>query len=274
MMTRGLSAVVLAGAVIFATPSYANLKCGDAPFAFGEDDLVDAWIGPVPKNAKVRYVDDTIFRQIERHVGPEIPNELPEKYRRELRYVDLSNAQISTSVEEAAAWLKRYGIALEDGPARAFRSYIERGNHIFSTLIEHPPVPNVIDFKACSIILQRGVIVINEGYETLHLRSYFHSTDGRNAANFVPKGGLQISFPSKVAWFPLELTKFIVEPAAHVVLDVLTPQPVKLNVPNPFRVVGSRKRVTLGAQDYYVVRSYAVLEKGKDWPDFSVELNR
>jgi hypothetical protein len=274
MMRHWLSLMV-AGALALATPAYADLKCGDAPFAFGQDDLVVTWIGPVPKSAKVRYVDDEIFTIFERQMGPEIPAALPEKYRKDLRRVDLSNAQISSSVDEAASWLKRYGIALEAGPAGTFRNYINRGNLIYSTLIDHPPVFNFVDFAFCSIILQRGIIVMSEGTETLYLRSYFHSTDGKGTAvNFAPKGGLKISFPSKTAWFPLELTKHIFEPSAHVVLDVVTPQPARLAAPSPFRVVSSNQKIGLGAQDYFVTRFTAVLEKGKDWPDFSVELGK
>ncbi|PPQ14554.1 hypothetical protein CV770_36360 [Bradyrhizobium sp. AC87j1] len=270
---RAFCGLFVLGIMSLATPTYADYKCGDAPYAFAEEDLVDVWIGPVPRGARIRYAEDEIFRQFERHVGPEIPNELPEKYRREVQHVELSNAQISTSVNEASEWLKRYGVALEEGPAKVFRSYIDRGHYIFSTLIEHPPVPNARDFVACSIILQRGIIVMNDDQETLYLRSYFHSTDGKGAAvNFAPNGGLQMTFPSKVAWFPLELTKFITEPAAFVVLDVATPKPVKLRAPTPFRLVGGHKKITFGGLDFYVTRMEAVLERGKEAPDFSVEL--
>jgi hypothetical protein len=259
---------------MFATPALANGKCGDAPYAFGEDDLVVTWSVPVPKGAKVRYVDDQIFGLLERQMGSEIPPSLPEKYLKDLRYVDLSNAQMSTSVEETTTWLKRYGIAMVDAPAKALRSYIDRGNHIFSTLIDHPAVPNFNLFGDCSIVLQRGIIVMSEGYETMYLRSYFHSSDGKGTSvNFVPKGGLKIAFPSKTVWFPLELTKFISEPAAHVVLDILTPQPIKLSAPN-FRSAAGRLKVSLGAQDYYVTRLSAVLERGRDWPDLGATLAR
>ena len=230
------------------------------------------WIGPVPKGAKVRYVDDQVFGLLERQIGSGIPAELPDKYRKDLRYVELSNAQISTNVEDATAWLKRYGIEMLPAPAKTFRTYIDRGNHIFSTLIDHPAVANPSAFTDCSIILQRAIIVMSGGYETMYLTSYFHSTDGKGTAvNFAPKGAVKVTFPSKNVWFPLELTKYIFKPAAYVVLDVLTPQPTKLSAPN-FRSATGRLKVTLGAQDYYVSRLSAVLERGRDWPDFVAEL--
>jgi hypothetical protein len=272
-MTRHLVRLAVIAALTSATPAYADLKCGDAPFAFGENDLVVTWIGPVPKGARVRYADEKVFELIERQLGRETALELPDKYRKGLHYVDLANAHVSTSVREAEAWLKRYHIDLESGPSRTFQGYIDRGNVIFSTLIEHPPVPNFPEFKACSIILQWGIIVINEGHETLYLRSYFHSSDGKGSSvNFAPRGGLRINFPSKTAWFPLELTKYIYEPAAAVVLDVVTATPKKLNPPAPFRTDNMNVKISFGAQDYFVTRIKGTLERGKDWPDLSLQI--
>jgi len=246
-----------------------------APFSFGEDDLAVTWAGPVPKDAKVRAVSDEVFTALERQIGSEIPSGLPDKYVKDLQRSELANAQISTTIQDAAAWLKRYGVELEEAPSKMLRGYLDRGYNIFSTLIEHPSVANPGDVRACSIILQRAIIVMSEGHETLYLRSYFHSSDGKGSAvNFAPKGGLKITFPSKNVWFPLELTKFIFEPSAHVVLDILTPHAVKFAAPNTFRSAGGRMKATLGAQDYYVTRYTAVLERGKDWPDFVAEMSK
>jgi hypothetical protein len=271
--------LLVASSLTFATPAFADLKCGDgrmhAPFAFGEDDLAVTWIGPVPKNAKVRAVDEEVFRTLERQIGPEIPAGFPDKYLKDLQRMELANAQMSTNLPDAAAWLKRYGVEMQEGPSKMLQGYIDRGHNIFSTLIDHPAVANAGDVRACSIVLQRGIIVMGEGYETLYLRSYFHSSDGKGSeVNFAPKGGLKISFPSKSVWFPLELTKYIFEPSAHVVLDILTPHAAKLAAPSPFRSIGGRMKATLGAQDYFVSRYSAVLERGKDWPDFVTEIGR
>ena len=272
-MKRLLSTLLAIGAFAFATTAQADLKCGDAPYAFAEGDLVDAWIGPIPKDARVRYVDGQIFEALERQTLRDTADELAKNYREGLKYVGLANAQISTSVDAAAEWLKRYNITLEYGPAKTFQGYIDRGHYIFSTLIEHPAVANFEEFIQCSIVLQWGIIVMNEGQETLYLRSYFHSTDGKgNFVNFAPRGGLQISFPSEAAWFPLELTKYISEPSAQVIIDVVTPSATKLSVPSPFDVENANAKVTLGAQDYFVTRLKGELEGGKDWPDLVIEV--
>ena len=61
----------------------------------------------------------------------------------------------------AAAWLKRYGVEMQEGPSKMLQGYIDRGHNIFSTLIDHPAVANAGDVRACSIVLQRGIIVLS-----------------------------------------------------------------------------------------------------------------
>ena len=94
-MVRYVSFLVLAMAIAFATPALADLKCGDAPYQYGEDGLVVSWIGPVPKGAKVSNVDNSVFALLEQEMGSELPADFPDKYRKELQKSDLFNAQIS-----------------------------------------------------------------------------------------------------------------------------------------------------------------------------------
>ena len=97
-------------------------------------------------------------------------------------------------------------------------------------------------------------------------------------ANFVPQGGVKVSFPSNSIWFPLMLTEVIDEPAALVVLDIMTAGSLdNTKFPDPFTgeamgVIKARVGVS-EAKIYNVTRVTAKLRAGQSWKDFNVELN-
>lgn len=146
-----------------------------------------------------------------------------------------------------------------------------------STLVEHPSVTHPEKYEdACSVVLQRAVIFSDPGpdglRETFFLRSYLHSADpsGREAANFVPRGGFRVSFPSQTVWFPLELTTGISEPTAWVVLDILSTKSLnQKQLPSPFLVAKTRKMNYQG-KSYQVSRVTAKLDTKQRWEDLNV----
>jgi hypothetical protein len=167
---------------------------------------------------------------------------------------------------------------VRDEPLRVFSDYIDSGYAIQTMLIRHPTAPNFLRFAACSVVLQRGVIVYDNGVEDLFLKSYIHSAEKPNLdhvvnstqqrsegfANFVPRGGIHIgSFKSDTIWFPLSTTEVIEEPASYVVLDFLTPAPLDTKqLPEPFRAEKTGKMKFRGT-DYYVTRISAKLPRQK-----------
>jgi len=175
------------------------------------------------------------------------------------------------NTQTLTAWEKKHGIEMQREPLAIFERYLRNGFTIFSALVRHPPVPEPKLYVACSVILQRGVIVYANGIEDLHLRSYFHSArDAENFVNFVPSGALRVSFKSDKIWFPLELTQVIQEPYSYVVLDVLTTKPLKLEqLPKPFQA-GKQGTVTLGKQQYQAVRLTAKLAAKQTSPDLNI----
>ena len=140
----------------------------------------------------------------------------------------------------------------------------------FSSLVQHPEVPDPQNFKLCSIVLQRAVIKFDNGVETLSFRSYFHSASPENYVNFYPSNALQVRFRSSEIWFPLELTEVIDAPEAFVVLDVLTRNKLEYkSLPEPFKAkrIGN---VKIQGQEYDMTRLSARLGKGKKWPDLRI----
>jgi len=271
-MRQEMNGVLGLALLAFASaPAAADLKCGDAPYSLSNDTLTVSWVGPVPKTAKVSQVDGEVFEKLAVVNGSDIPDGYPEKYLKDLQRVGIANAYMSWDIDELTKWQRRHEIEMSPEPLAIFKSYLERGNLIFSALVEHPPVDDPPSFTACSVVLQRGVIVFSRGRESLFLRSYFHSTNGEDSANFVPSGGLEITFPSDGVWFPLELTKVIYEPASYVVLDVLTQEPLNgKQVPAPFQM-GPQCWMAFGGEKLNATRLVATLEGGKDWPDLQIQ---
>jgi hypothetical protein len=247
---------------------------------FGQEGLVVTWVGPVPKEAKVTFTDGKIFSAAARVMGPEVPNDLPKKYTYKLRKAELFNASMHWDLDELTRWEERHGIEeMEEEPLSIFRDYLERGHPIFGALVQHPPVANPREFRACSVVLQRAVIVFDEGRENLFLRSYFHSAqDDENFVNFVPRGGVEMSFASDTIWFPLELTRVIQEPAAQVVLDILTSEPLDSErLPHPFQAVRSEasfgevpEHMEYRGRNYHVTRVAGQLSSGERWEDLNL----
>jgi len=219
----------------------------------------------------------TIFREADRVTGREIPSALPKQYTQKLHYAGLFNPATHWDTQELSRWLERYGIKREERPLSILNQYVEEGYRIGSTLVEHPPVPESAkaeSFIACSVTLQRGDIVYNNGVQTLFLRSYFHSADdsGKNFVNFAPRGGVQMTFASDTIWFPLRLTQVISEPASYVVLDILTPMPLDAEqLPEPFEL-GRTGRMSYHGVEYEVARVSARLEPKQAVADLRLEL--
>ena len=212
-------------------------------------------VGPVPKGGKVSYADAAIFRAVAKVTGPEIPKGYPKKYTENLQRVDIFNESMAWDIESVHRWDKRNGITPTPEVTAIFDRYIRRGHTIRMMLVEHPKVPAPDLYRACSVVLQRGVIIYDNGRETLFLRSYMHSSkDSRNYVNFVPKGGIKISFRSDNIWFPLETTRVVQEPESYVVLDILTQRPLsEAALPRPFRIT-NRGKMQYEGKTYVVTR--------------------
>ena len=69
-MRRLITLALSVGVVWFIqAPAYADWKCGDAPFAFNQEDLIVTWVGPVPAQGKVTFTDGKIFREMAEVAG-------------------------------------------------------------------------------------------------------------------------------------------------------------------------------------------------------------
>jgi hypothetical protein len=237
---------------------------------FGQEGLVVTLVGPVPKAAKVTFADEEIFNAAAQAIGPEFPADFPGKYTENLQKVEIFNSSMFWDIEELARWERRHGIEVKKEPLSIHEDYLKAEHVIFATLVEHPKVPMPQRFVACSVVLQRGVIIWNPdpGRETLFLRSYMHSSEGSgNFVNFVPRGGIQISFASEAIWFPLELTRVIQEPNSYVVLDILTQKQLNTGqLPKPFRLEKTGWMQHRG-RIYHVARIAAKLSGKEKWPD-------
>jgi hypothetical protein len=234
--------------------------------------LIVTWLGPVPDTARVTYTTGEIFAAAARVTGPETPKGFPEKYTRRLERVDLFNATMSWEMPAVTGWLKRHGIEMEKEPEGIFAQYLKGGHAIFGTLVTHPRVPDPKLWVACSVVLQRGVIVFANGRQTLFLRSQFHSAkDAQAFVNFVPRGGIEVSFASDTIWFPLELTRVIQEPASYVVLDILTRGPLDTaQLPKPFQAEKTGQMQYRGGA-FHVTRLTATLAAKQPWPDLRLK---
>jgi len=225
---------------------------------------------PVPQDARVTYASPDIFVAVERVMGPEIPANFPKKYSANLQRVDMFNARISLDVDEFVRWQKHFNVEMKKEFLSVFEKTFGGGQLVASTLVEHPSVSHPEHYEdACSVVLQRAVIVSNPAEEIIFFRSYLHSAEdsGGAAANFVPRGGFQVSFPSRSVWFPLELTTGISEPTAYVVLDILSSRPLNVKeLPSPFRVAKTGK-MTYAGKSYEVSRVTAELDTKQKWED-------
>lgn len=278
-MTRIFFAATAISALV-CSPAFADLKCGDGhrsvPYEFAPGELVTTWAGPVPSKAKVTIATGEPFETAARGLGPDMPKDYPAKYTQNLRQVDIFNQSMSQTVAQFVEVEKRYGFVIDrsDDALPIFENYAKNGNGFVTVLVDHPAVPgSAAAFSSCSVVLQRGVIEYADGKETLYLRSYFHSANGSgDFVNFVPKGGLQISFASPHIWFPLSLTKVISEPASYVVLDVLTAKPMESSrIPASFRSDGEAKKFSFNGKDYSATRITGRFESGKDLKDLELQ---
>jgi len=268
---------ILVGLMVrFSRPVRADLKCGDAPMHF-DDGLVVTWAGPAPKEARVKLGNGDIFERVEQVTGTAIPAGYPKKYLENLRTSDVFNASMAWTPEELVRWQDRHGIEMEPEAMGVFENYLNDGHRIFMALVDHPSVSDPGSFVACSLVLQRAVIVYNGSRQDLFLRSYFHSarSDSSEYVNFAPGGNVHYSFKTDSAWFPLELTRLISEPASYVELDIVTPEEFDQKLlPEPFTAHESGY-VLLGDVKYEVRRASAVFKLGNKRqriPDFRLSL--
>lgn len=247
---------------------------------FGLEGYVKTYMGPAPKDARVSVGDGSIFNLLNHITGPDIPKGFPKQYTQGLQEVELFNPSTAYKTEDLVSWQEQHAQKVGDEPLKVFSNYIESGFVIQTMLIRHPTLPNLARFVACSVVLQRGVIVYDKGVENLFLRSYIHSAEQPNLhhaaksfqtpkrpvdfANFVPRGGIHIaSFKSETLWFPLSTTELIEEPASYVVLDFLTRTPLETKqLPEPFRLEKTG-RVKYQGTTYYVSRVSAKLPRQK-----------
>jgi hypothetical protein len=250
--------------------------------------LVSALVGPAPSGAKVVYTDERIFGAAAREIGPDVPNDVPKKYRRKLQKMEFFNPNMFWDVEELIRWEERHGFIEDMTPEirSILEDYVDKGFVLFGTLIQHPQVANPATFRACSVAIQRAVIVHDEGRENLFRRSYLHSADDSgNFVNFVPRGGVGMSFASDTVWFPLRLTEIIHEPASFLVLDILTPEPVEpqqvgQQLPGPLEA--TQVETELGevppgqmefqGKNYHVMRITGQLQGQQRWDDLNLQI--
>jgi hypothetical protein len=122
--------------------------------------------------------------------------------------------------------------------------------------------------------LQRGIIVERGQTQTLLLQSYLHSVaDDKTFANFVPVGGVRMTFQSSPLWFPLELTSVNREPTSFVVLDVLTKKALGAGTRLPSGLqIGKRARVSFEGSQYHATRIAGALDTGRRHPDLRLEV--
>ncbi len=249
ILLRGL---LLAGMVI-TQPAFADLKCGDgkrsAPFNAANGELITIWGGPVPHDAKVKIVGPEVFDQVSNVFGSEWPQDYPDKYKKNLQRVEIFNQNMSWDLPQFIDAAKHYGFVIDktDDALPIFEKYARTGHDFVTVAADHPKVEDLKSFSSCSVVLQKAVIRYEGGVETLFLRSYFHSKNPNGQfVNFVPVGGLEITFPTKEIWFPLSLTKVIDEPESYVLLDIITPKGTKIASIEPrFSVAGSPRESNL-----------------------------
>jgi len=278
-MNRSLCVAVIMSFAV-ASPALADLKCGDgkrsSPFAFRPNELVTTWAGPIPQKAKVKITTSTPFDVASRSLGPEFPSGYPAKYLQNLKQVDIFNQTIAVGTQQLIDVQKRHGMIIDasDDALPIFEKYAKANHDFIFVLVQHPATASPsAGFTSCSVVLQRGVIEYADGNQTLYLRSYFHSTNGKGEfVNFTPKGGLEISFASPDIWFPLSLTKVIPEPASFVVLDILTPRPLDARqVPAPFKAATQSRELGFDGRRLFGTRIMAKFDSGKDLEDFRLK---
>ena len=285
-LATSLAGLGLIGKLAKPKPAYADLK-SRSPQLFGQEGLVSALVGPAPRDAKVVFTDERIFSAAAREIGPDAPDSFPQQYRRALHRMELFNISMFWDFEELLHWEERHGFAEEMTPEirSILEEYLNKDYVIIGTLIQYPKTGNPAAFKAHGIVLQRAVIVYDEGRENLFLRSYAHSVDDSgNSVNFVPRGGIEMSFASDVVWYPLMLTEIINEPAAHVVLDILTTEPTDLQqigrqLPGPLEAVEVESKLgevpgqmEYQGKNYHVTRITGQLPSKQRWDDLSIEV--
>lgn len=121
-------------------------------------------------------------------------------------------------------------------------------------------------------MLHRAVIFYNQGREDLFIRSYFHSSNGNEKVNFGPTGAIQMSIATDAIWFPLTLTEGIPAPAAEVVLDIASDQPLAASaVPEPFKIQDFG-RAEYGLQRFAVIRIVASVPSKAEVADLRIEV--
>lgn len=224
----------------------------------------------MPKEARVTYTDGDIFSEVDRVIGHGTHANLPAKYTRNVNRSALFNPSITWDIHELTRWLKRHSIEMVAHPASIYEHYLAKSYVIFTTVIQHPAVPNPELYVICDIVFQRAVIVYDPEKKTerLFLQSSFHSRqlDDKHFVNFVPHGGIEMSFASETIWYPLELSTTIFEPATYVVLDILTTKPLTSALPKPFQLE-KKGQMTYQNENYEVARITAKLEVTP--PEFS-----
>ncbi|MEV4161991.1 hypothetical protein [Nonomuraea dietziae] len=224
------------------------------------------WSGPVPQYARYGVGNGEIFGKVAEVTGMDTPQGYPAKYLENLSDADVFNPGMVHSTDELIAWQRRHGIEMEPEALEVFQGYLDRNYPIFTSLVSHPAVDEPADYIACSLVLQRGVIVYNgNGRQELFLRSYFHSAkaDGSEYVNFVPRRGIHYSFKSDALWFPLELTRLMSEPASYVEIDIATTDGLdQLDIPAQFSPT-TTGFATLNGHKYEVMRISARFEVSK-----------
>jgi hypothetical protein len=216
----------------------------------------------------VTYSDGAIFRAGQRLRRGDYAESFPAKYTKDLAQSALFNANISSTVDEFARWQGRHSIDMEPDATRILDRYVQDGFALFSTLVEHPSVPDPQLYLACSIVLQRAAIIYSRGRETLYFRSQFHSAkDESNFVNFIPNGAVEVAFASDTIWFPLELTSVISEPASYLDLEILTERELATQqIPEPLQLQALGETRYAGAA-FYVTRVSGSLSSKQRWAD-------
>lgn len=242
---------------------------------FGQEGLVIAWTGPVPRTARVSVVGGQVFESVSDIMGTPVPESLPEKYLSNRHQGEVFNISTAWNIDEVRRWNERYGMTISEEALALFGEYLDSGDYvIFQSLVEHPYVTDpALYARTCSVVFQRGDIFWSDGREDLFLRSYFHNAarETGDFVNFGPADGLHISFATDTIWYPLRVTKLNEEPTS-VVLNILTRESIGgRQLHDSFRLQKTGQ-MRYGVARYSIVQVSATLEGGVDVPDLSVRI--
>jgi hypothetical protein len=286
--------VIVAAVACLPLLARAEGKCNDDPFPLKDGTLAVAWTIPVPAAATVAIdpYPNSLMQKLDADFPAE-PEGFPPSYStnvQQMQYADPSNYPISAQPPPAKVeklgdegkqdkWLKDLKLVGRDpGAVPITKKYFEGNKHVlFGVVLGHPPaVDKGRDFKLCTCILQRAVVVWDDKdkKEYLWVRSRFRSgkPDGKHWVTFEPADPIQFTFDSpNDIWFPLQYNEALPDPPAFLALDVVTRKALSIgDVPQGF-VVENLGQVPYKGENWYAARLRKRFEKRERQADLSIK---